>query len=105
MLESAGFWEALANLDLRTVIIGVLLLLLSTTVTAVLTGLLVPRRTLVDMRTDRDLWRKAHAESEKTRQAVAELLDKNVDLLDKVITQGAITNELLKSLRRDGAPT
>src|ERR1044072_1174194 len=91
-----AFWEAMANLDVRTVVIGVLLMLLSSGVTLILTGRLVPRSTLNDAWKDRDLWHQAHAESERTRQAVAEVLNQNSDLLDKVIVQGAIANELLK---------
>ena len=98
-MESVGFWSAMATLDTETVVIGVLLLLLSAAVTAVLTGRLVPRSTLTDARADRDLWKQAHAESEKTRQAVADLLNKNSDMLDRVIVQGAIANELLNQLR------
>ena len=94
-----GFWAALANLDIKTVIIGVLLLLLSAVVTAILTGRLVPRSTLTDTRADRDLWKQVATESQNTRQVVADLLNKNSDLLDKVIVQGAIGNELLNQLR------
>lgn len=95
----AEFWEALANLDIRTVIIGVLLLMLfSCSVAffrAMLKGQLVPRSTHEDLIKERDLWRQAHQESERTRQAVA-------DMLDKVIDQGALTNELLKTLKSGG---
>lgn len=95
----AEFWEALANLDVRTVIIGVLLLMLFTCgmafFRAMLKGALVPRSTHEDLIKERDLWRQAHQESEHTRQAVA-------DMLDKVITQGTVTNELLTQLRAGG---
>lgn len=95
----AEFWEALATLDIRTVIIGVVLLMLFTCgiafFRAMLKGQLVPRSTHDDIIKERDLWRQAHQESEHTRQAVAELLD-------KVITQGTVTNELLKQLRSGG---
>lgn len=98
-----GFWEALANLDIRTVIIGVLLLMLSGAgmafFRAMLKGSLVPRSALTDTRQDRDLWKQVAVESQNTRQVVAELLNKNSDLLDKVIVQGAIANELLNQLR------
>lgn len=95
----AEFWEALANLDIRTVIIGVLLLMLFSCGTAffraMLKGRLVPRSTHDDIIKERDLWRQAHQQSEQTRQVVA-------DMLDKVITQSAVTNELLKQLRSGG---
>lgn len=95
----ADFWEALANLDIRTVIIGVLLLMLFTCgmafFRAMLKGQLVPRSTHDDIIQERDLWRQAHQQSEQTRQAVA-------DMLDKVITQSSVTNELLKQLRSGG---
>ena len=87
-----GFWAALAELDIRTVIIGVLLLLLSAVVYAILRGKLVPRSTLLDTQKERDLLWQAYRESEQTRQAVA-------SLLDKVIAQGTVTNELLNQLR------
>lgn len=90
------FWEALANLDIRTVIIGVLLLMVFTCgmafFRAVLKGQLVPRSTHEDIIKERDLWRQAHQQSEQTRQA-------QDDMLDRVITQGSVTNELLKQLR------
>jgi hypothetical protein len=93
------FWEALANLDIRTVIIGVLLLMGFTCglafFRAMLKGQLVPRSTHEDIIKERDLWRQAHQESEHTRQAVA-------DMLDKQIAQGALTNELLKQLKSGG---
>lgn len=98
-MEPVGFWSALATLDLRTVVIGVLLLLLASVVTAILTGRLVPRRAIEDIRADRDLWKQVATTSQDTRQVVAELLSKNSDLLDKVIVQGAIGNELLNQLR------
>lgn len=45
----------------------------------ILTGRLVPRSTLQDMREERDTWRAAHTESEAARQAereqVGELLE------------------------------
>jgi hypothetical protein len=94
-----GFWGALAALDVRTVIVGVLLMMLFTCglafFRAMLSGRLVPRSTYEDVIKERDLWRQAHQESEHTRQAVA-------DMLDKVITQGGVTNELLKQLRSGG---
>lgn len=98
-MEPVGFWSALATLDLRTVVIGVLLLLLASVVTAILTGRLVPRSAVEDIRADRDLWKQVATTSQDTRQVVAELLSKNSDLLDKVIVQGAIGNELLNQLR------
>jgi len=92
----AEFWEALANLDVRTVIIGVLLLMLFSCgmafFRAMLKGALVPRSTHEDIIKERDLWRQAHQESEHTRQAVA-------DMLDKVIDQATLTNDLLKQLK------
>jgi len=101
-VQPPGFWEALATLEIRTVIIGVLLIMLFTSwmavFYAVLSGRLVPKA-------DRDLWRQAHAESEKTREKVAEVLDKNLDSIDKMIVQAAVTNELLKSLRQDRGQT
>jgi DNA mismatch repair ATPase MutS len=95
----AEFWEALANLDIRTVIIGVLLLMLFSCGTAffraMLKGKLVSRLQHEDIIKERDLWRQAHQESEHTRQAVA-------DMLDKVIDQSTLTNELLKQLKSGG---
>ncbi|MFC7794668.1 hypothetical protein [Streptomyces cinereoruber] len=53
--------------------------LLALVVLLVLTGRLVPRSTLQDMRDERDKWQAAHAESEAARQAerdqVTELLE------------------------------
>lgn len=53
--------------------------LLVLVVLLILTGRLVPRSTLQDMREERDTWRAAHAESEVARQAeraqVTELLE------------------------------
>ena len=98
-MPEPGFWAALATVDTRTVVIGVLLLLLASAVTLILTGRLVPRSTLADARADTALWREVATASQDTRQVVADLLGKNSDLLDKVIVQGAITNELLNQLR------
>ena len=101
-----SFWEALANLDLRTVIIGVLLLMLATGGTAffraMMKGALVPRSTHEDLIKERDLWRQAHQESEHTRQAVADMLDKVLTQGSQALSQGAITNELLKQLKSGG---
>src|SRR5215207_9278997 len=97
----AEFWTALANLDIRTVIIGVLLSMLFTCgiafFRAMLNGRLIPRSTHEDLIKERDIWRQAHQESEHTRQAVA-------DMLEKDLTQASITNELLKQLRSGGRP-
>ncbi|MFB6811257.1 hypothetical protein [Streptomyces sp. NPDC056387] len=53
--------------------------LLVLVVLLILTGRLVPRSTLLDMREERDTWRAAHTESEAARQAeraqVTELLE------------------------------
>jgi hypothetical protein len=91
----AAFWTALANLGWETVAIGMLLLALGAFVWAILTGRLVPRSSLEDSHKERDLWRQAHQESEHTRQAVA-------DMLDKIITQSTVTNEILNQLRSGG---
>ena len=97
------FWEALANLDIRTVIIGILLMMLFGSWTAVfyaiIRGKLVPRNQVEDVHHDRDLWREAHKLSETTHGTVAALLDKQSDMLDTLIVQSAITNELLNQLR------
>ena len=53
----------------------------------------MPRTTLEDTQKERDLWRQAHQESERTRQAVSELLD-------KIIDKTTVTNELLRELKR-----
>jgi hypothetical protein len=95
-----GFWGALANLDIRTVIIGVLLLMLFSGgmafFRAMMKGALVPRSTHEDIIKERDLWRQAHQESEHTRQAVADMLEKQTEAL------AAPFNELLTQLKARG---
>ena len=75
-----GFWGALANLDIRTVFCGVLLLMLFASWTAVfyaiLRGKLLPKSTvdrLLGMSHEREQdWKAAHATSEEIRSNVAE---------------------------------
>lgn len=99
------FWGVLASYGPGTAIIGILTLILAAFVRAVLTGRLVPRQTVEDLRQDRnervgeiagerDLWREAYQTSEQTRQIVAAQLE-------KLVQQGGITNELLTSLRSE----
>jgi len=94
-LEPVGFWAALANLDIKTVIIGVLLLLLSSCATALITGRLVPRSTVLreqkileDQLSD---WKEACVTSEKVRADVA-------DQLRMLVTSSEVTARVLSSL-------
>lgn len=54
--------------------------LLVLVVLLILTGRLVPRSTLLDMREERDTWRAAHSESEAARQAEREMTTELLDL-------------------------
>ncbi|MFE9845761.1 hypothetical protein [Streptomyces goshikiensis] len=69
--------------------------LLIVVVLLILTGRLVPRATLVDMREERDTWRAAHSESEAARQAEREM---TTELLELSRTAGHV----LTSLPRPG---
>jgi hypothetical protein len=65
--------------------------LLVLVVLLILTGRLVPRATLVDMREERDTWRAAHAESEAARQAEREQV---TELLELSRTAGHVLTSL-----------
>ncbi|MFH8581641.1 hypothetical protein [Streptomyces zaomyceticus] len=67
--------------------------LLALVVLFVLTGRLVPRSTLQDMREERDTWRAAHAESEAARQAER---DQVTELLELSRTAGHVLTSLPK---------
>ncbi|MFJ7990318.1 hypothetical protein [Streptomyces sp. NPDC096351] len=67
--------------------------LLALVVLLVLTGRLVPRSTLQDMREERDTWRAAHAESEAARQAER---DQVTELLELSRTAGHVLTSLPK---------
>lgn len=63
--------------------------LLALVILLILTGRLVPRRTLDDARADRDYWRQAHAEEAKARQAERELTNELIEVArtaDHVLT-------------------
>lgn len=68
--------------------------LLGLAVLLLLMGRLIPRRTYDDLKTDRDHWQQAHADSEKARAEMAAVLE---DLLETSRT----TEALLQSLRQD----
>ncbi len=65
--------------------------LLVLVVLLILTGRLVPRSTLVDMREERDTWRAAHSESEAARQAEREQV---TELLELSRTAGHVLTAL-----------
>lgn len=65
--------------------------LLVLVVLLILTGRLVPRSTLLDMRDERDTWRSAHAESEAARQAEREQV---TELLELSRTAGHVLTSL-----------
>ncbi|GGU90900.1 hypothetical protein GCM10010275_29850 [Streptomyces litmocidini] len=67
--------------------------LLALVVLLVLTGRLVPRSTLQDMRDERDTWRAAHMESEAARQAEREQV---TELLELSRTAGHVLTSLPK---------
>ncbi|MFE3578701.1 hypothetical protein [Streptomyces vinaceus] len=68
--------------------------LLVVVVLLILTGRLVPRSTLVDMREERDTWRAAHSESEAARQAEREQV---TELLELSRTAGHVLTALPKA--------
>jgi hypothetical protein len=67
--------------------------ILTLVVLLVLTGRLVPRATLTDMRDERDTWRAAHTESERARQAEREQVE-------ELLEMARLGNQLLHSLPR-----
>ncbi|MFJ4863388.1 hypothetical protein [Streptomyces sp. NPDC088748] len=67
--------------------------LLVLVVLLILTGRLVPRSTLVDMRDERDTWRAAHDKSETARQAEREM---TTELLELSRTAGHVLTSLPK---------
>ncbi|GGU61812.1 hypothetical protein [Streptomyces lavendofoliae] len=67
--------------------------LIALVVMLILTGRLVPRRTLDDMREERDTWRAAHSESEKARQAEREQVG-------ELLEMARLGNQVLNSLPR-----
>ena len=68
--------------------------LMGLVVLLILTGRLVPRSTLLDMREERDTWRAAHVESEAARQAEREQV---TELLELSRTAGHVLTSLPKS--------
>ncbi|THA56091.1 hypothetical protein [Streptomyces sp. A1136] len=76
--------------------------LLVLVVLLILTGRLVPRSTLLDMREERDTWRAAHTESEAARQAEREQV---TELLELSRTAGHVLTSLprAKEVDSDGA--
>ena len=67
--------------------------ILTLVVLLVLTGRLVPRSTLTDMRDERDMWREAHAKSEAARE-------QERDQTDELLEMARLGNQLLSSLPR-----
>jgi hypothetical protein len=67
--------------------------LLTLVVLFILTGRLVPRSTLQDMREERDTWRAAHAKSEAAREAERQLVD-------ELLETARLGNQMLASLPR-----
>ena len=72
---------------------AVIIALLASCVWAVITGRLVPRSTLDDMRQDRDYWREAHTTSEGTRSIMAQQVQ-------KLLENSEVTNQVLTSLKK-----
>lgn len=100
------FWGVLSSYGPGTAIIGMLVIILAAFVRAVLTGRLVPRATLEDVRKDRDArigeitaerdsWRQAHTTSEGTRLIMAQQVEKLLDA-------SKITNQILTSIKAEG---
>jgi hypothetical protein len=84
---------------------GALVAIVTGFIWALLSGRLVPRQTVVDMREDykdritglaseRDAWHSAHDTSEGTRRIMAEQVE-------KLIAQAGITNQLLSSIKAE----
>ncbi|MGA4867551.1 hypothetical protein ACPB9J_33495 [Streptomyces lavendulocolor] len=72
--------------------------LLALVVLLILTGRLVPRSTLQDMREERDTWRAAHSESEAARQAEREQVG-------ELLEMARLGNQVLNSLPRPPSAT
>ncbi|MEV6569915.1 hypothetical protein [Streptomyces sp. NPDC051577] len=75
--------------------------LLVLVVLLILTGRLVPRATLLDMRQERDTWREAHGVSETARQAERE---HNAELLELSRTASHVLASLPHPREVDDAP-
>lgn len=104
-MEPIGFWAVLDRLGWEPAAIGLLLLLLAAFILAVLRGRLVPKATVDEVRQDRkdrleelakerDLWKQAH----DTVVGTIQIRDAQ---FEKLLSQGALTNELLTSLRTE----
>jgi hypothetical protein len=105
----AAFWALLGQRGPWVAIIGALLVLLAAFVRAVLTGRLVPRSVLEDVRQDRDAriremaeerdgWKAAHEVSEETRTIMARQVE-------RLLSTSELTNQLLISLKSGGDKT
>lgn len=84
----APFWALLANWGPDALLTAIV----SAVVWAILTGRLVPRSTLLDMRQDRDYWRTAHETSEGTRTIMARQNE-------RLVTNSEVTIQVLTALR------
>jgi hypothetical protein len=85
----------MATLDIKTVVTGVMLLLVASFVTAILSGRLVPRSTVLReqeiLNSQLGDWKEACATSEKVRADVA-------DQLRMLVTSSEATARVLSSL-------
>lgn len=99
----AGLWALLSQRGPTTAVLGLLVLILGAFLRAVLTGRLVPRATLEDVRADRDAriremaedrdaWKHAHEVSEETRTIMARQVE-------KLLSTSELTNQLLMSIK------
>ncbi|MCP9205488.1 hypothetical protein [Streptomyces cucumeris] len=79
---------------------GGAVVLITIVVLMVLTGRLVPRSTLQDMREERDTWRAAHSESEAGRAADREQIR---ELLELSRTAGHVLTSLPQPQREEVA--
>ena len=102
----ASLWALLAQRGPETAIIGLLTVILGAFVRAILTGKLVPRSHVDDVRQDRaarvqemaaerDAWKRAHEVSEETRTIMAKQVE-------RLLSTSELTNQLLISLKSTG---
>lgn len=103
VIMDATFWTLLAQRGPVPALIGALIVLLGLFVRAILTGRLVPRSAVDDVRADRaqrltelakerDDWKHAHAVSEETRTIMARQVE-------KLLSTAELTNQLLISFK------
>lgn len=89
----------LAGLAVAQVSAGALLAIV---VLLILTGLLVPRRQLKDVRADRDYWRAAHDVQQEITLKQGMTLERVVDTTEKLLVYAEATQHVVTEIQRAG---